>query len=194
MKRTNKANNKMNMMLAGLLALCIATISTPKAAAADSGLNSAKAAIQLRATLPAQLKLSLADISLNISVADPAQNSQVVSVPVTSTWVLDSTTSNVELVGYFDSPQAAMMDRAGHAIPADHVLGGLVNESMLPFVESSRVGTDNASRTFFRQQISNQNVSASRTDTVQIQLRRIDDIHAPASQYRGVLHLRLVSY
>lgn len=194
MNRTNKISNKLTAILTGFLALTFALVSTPKAVAGNSGVNSAKAAIQLTATLPAQLKLSLANIALDIKVTDPSQSSQVVTVPVTSSWVLDSSTANVELVGYFDSPATALSDNAGHSIPANHVLAGLGSDMMLPFVETNRVGTANASRTLFRQQISQQNVSDTRTDKLKIQLSRIDDLGAPSAEYRGVLHLRLISY
>jgi hypothetical protein len=187
-------NNFTKLALAGLLAISLGIAKPAKAQLTNSSLHSSKAAIQLNATLPAQLRLSLSDINLDIKVSDPTQSSTVVAVPVTSSWVLDTTSNNVELVGYFDSPAAAMSDNQGHSIPANHVLGGLAEESLTPFVESSRVGTANASRTFFRQQISQHNVADTRTDTLNIQLSRIDDLGAPAAEYRGILHLRLVSY
>ena len=193
MKRTLNNLGKWQAVAGMVLALGL-TASPAKAQLTNSSLHSSKAAIQLNATLPAQLRLSLSDINLDIKISDPSQSSQVVAVPVTSSWVLDTASNNVELVGFFDSPDAAMMDNRGHTIPASHVLGGLTQDSMTPFVESSRVGTADASRTFYRQQISQHNVADTRTDILQIQLSRIDDLGAPASEYRGVLHLRLVSY
>ena len=183
----------MNALATGFLCT-FALISGPKAIAADSSIGAAKGAIQLNAVLPGQLKLSLSNAALDIKVDDPSQSSRIATVPLISSWVLNSSTSNVELVGYFDSPLTALADNAGHSIPASHVLGGLQADTMSPFVETSRVGTANASRTFFRQEISRQNVVNSRKDTLQIQISRIDDLGAPAAEYHGVLHLRLVSY
>jgi hypothetical protein len=183
--------NSTKLRIAILMGLLF-SLAIPQAPA-QSSLQS-RAAIRLVATLPAQLRLSLADINLEINVADPTQASQVVSIPVTSSWVLDTTTNSVELVGYFDSPESALTDNQGHFIPANHVMGALAGESMAPFVETSRVGTANSSRTFFRQQISRQNVTDSRSDTLNVQLDRVDDLGAPAGEYRGILHLRLVSY
>ena len=194
MNRTNKITGKMNIILAGFFALTFALASSPKATAAGAALNSAGGAIQLTAVVPAQLKLSLSTVTLDIKVDDPSQSSEIVTVPVTSSWALDSSTSNVELVGYFDSPVNALADNAGHSIPANHVLGGLASDTLAPFVETNRVGTANSSRTFFRQEISHLNATNTRIDTLQIQLNRIDDLGAPAAEYRGVLHLRLVSY
>jgi hypothetical protein len=181
-------------VLTAALALSLASTATPKAAAADSGMRSNKAAIALVATLPAQLQLSLSDIHLDINVADPTRNSAIVTTSVTSSWVLGSAASNVELVGFFDSPEAAVSDSSGHMVPASHLLGGIAGGEMRAFSETSRVGTANASRMFFRQPLSRTNSSASRTDTLNIQLSRIDDLGAPAGEYRGVLHLRLVAY
>ena len=198
MNRKLKNTGKLKAILMGCIVLAMTMVLTARSAAApmntESGLNSSKGSIQLIAVMPAQLRLSLSEVSLNIKVSDPSQSSAVVAVPVTSSWVLDSTANNVELVGFFDSPAAAMLDNAGHAIPANHVLGGLSGENMTPFVETSRIGTANASHTFFRQSISQRNVADTRTDMLNIQLSRIDDINAPAAEYRGVLHLRLVSY
>jgi len=161
---------------------------------AQSPLHGGSAAIQLNATMPAQLRLSISDINLDIKVSDPTQSSEVVTVPVTSSWVLNTATSSVELVGFFDSPAMALSDNRGHVIPADHVLGGLEEGNMKAFVESNQVGNANASRTFFHQRISRENAVDKRTDKLNIQLNRIDDLGAPASEYRGTLHLRLVSY
>ena len=63
-------------------------------------------------------------------------------MPVTSSWVLNTTSSNVELVGFFDSPAAAMSDSKGHIIPANHVLGGLSVDDMKPFVELTQGGSE----------------------------------------------------
>jgi hypothetical protein len=179
-------------LLTKLMALMLSLVASQ--AIAQSKLHSGNAAIQLNATLPATLRLSLAEINLDIKVSDPTQSSEVVTVPVTSSWVMSTTTSNVELVGFFDSPAAAMSDSKGHIIPANHVFGGLSARDMKPFVESSQVGAANSSRTFFHQRITRQNVVDKRTDMLNIQMSRIDDLGAPASEYRGILHLRLVSY
>jgi hypothetical protein len=197
MRPATKPAARFQVLLTGILALAVGAITSLSAVAqssGDSSLRSGKAAIALSATLPAQLRLSLSDVALDLNVADPTQSSATVKVAVTSSWVLDSASNNVELVGFFDSPAAAMCDNAGHAIPADHVLGGLAGSEMGAFTESSRAGTANASHTFFRQAISRINQDASRTDMLNIELKRIDDLGSPAGEYRGVLHLRLVAY
>ncbi|HSS96463.1 MAG TPA: hypothetical protein VLK33_05520, partial [Terriglobales bacterium] len=99
-----------------------------------------------------------------------------------------------ELVGYFDSPASALVDNAGHAIPANHVVGAVAEGEMLPFIESNRSGVSNASRVLFRQDISPINVVGSRSDTLRIRLNRIDDLGLPLAEYHGVLRLRLISY
>ena len=196
MNRKHSNIAKLKVILTACMVLTMGSIVRSKAEPLNtqSGSHTAKGSIQLIANLPAQLRLSLSEVSLNIRVSDASQSSTIVSVPVTSSWVLDSSAESVELVGFFDSPAAAMLDNAGHAIPASHVLGGLKGNDMAPFVETSHIGIANASRTFFRQAISQRNVSDTRTDMLNIQLSRIDDLNAPAADYRGVLHLRLVAY
>ncbi len=196
MDRVTQSLSKLTAVVTGFLgiALISASAALAQGQSAVAGVNSSSAAIQLAATLPSQLRLSLSEVALDINVCDPTQSSAAVTVPVTSSWVLDSGTNNVELVGYFDSPAMALSDDAGHAIPANHVLGGLAEEVMMPFGETSRLGIATASRTLFRQQIGRRNVTGSRSDMLKIQLSRIDDVAAPAGEYRGTLHLRLVSY
>jgi hypothetical protein len=72
---------------------------------------SGPAVIGLLATLPATLTLSISSVDLNIPVTDPTAASAVVSVPVSSSWTLNSSTTNVELVAYFDSPQRRIIGR-----------------------------------------------------------------------------------
>ncbi|HXM69164.1 MAG TPA: hypothetical protein VN911_20720 [Candidatus Acidoferrum sp.] len=155
---------------------------------------SGSAPIALQATLPSALTLSISNVLLNIPVDDPGEPSEIVAVPITSSWILNSSTVGVELVAYFDSPGQALSDEANHVIPADRVLGALNDEHLAPFVETSREGTAGASRTLFRQPISRGNTRGSRADTIRIQLKSIADLGAPQGNYRGILNLRLVSY
>jgi len=161
--------------------------STGKDSARDN-----QASILLTATLPSQLRLSLSDAFLDINISDPTQPSATAALPVTSSWVLDASSSQVELVAFFDSPVSALTDGAGDFIPANHVLGGLTAGDMQPFAEISQAGA--ASRILFRQSISRANVSASRSDTLNIQVMPISDLGAHDGDYRGVLHLRLIAF
>ena len=190
---------RLNALRMGLLALALAALPASAqtmlgASARRPGFQSNKAAIMLAATLPPELRLSISTVQLDINVSDSARKSAVLEVPVTSSWVLNSGASHVELVGFFDSPQAALTDDAGHAIPSDRVLGGIAADSMAPFNQSSEVGTASASQTFYQQRISRDNVVSRRSDTLRIQVSPVSDLGAPAGEYRGVLHLRLIAY
>lgn len=160
----------------------------------DRGLSSNKAVIMLAATLPPELRLSISSVQLDIKVNDPAQKSAVLEIPVTSSWVLNSEANHVELIGFFDSPAAALTDGAGHAVPSSRVLGGTTAGDLLPFDESSSIAPASASHTFYQQRISRDNIVNRRTDVLRIQLAPINDLGAPAGEYRGVLHLRLIAY
>jgi hypothetical protein len=164
------------------------------ASSREPGLRGNKAVIMLAATLPPELRLSLSTVQLDIIVSNPAEKSAVVEIPLTSSWVLNSEANHVEVVGFFDSSEAALTDNAGHAIPAGHVLGGTAAEGLMPFNESSSVGTVNRSRTFFQQRISRDNVVSRCTGTLRIQMAPIANLNLPAGEYRGVLHLRLIAY
>jgi hypothetical protein len=146
------------------------------------------------AYLPATLRLSISSSNLDFAVLDPAQPSAMVRLPVESFWNLNSSTSGVQLVGYFDSPRSALSDGAGHKIPSNHVMGGLAGSPSAPFTETTSVGTTAAGRVFFQQAIGKGNVSGSRTDLLQIKVEGIADLGAPEGNYHGVLHLRLVAF
>lgn len=166
--------------------------SGPKTA--PSAISSGSAQVSLMAYLPTTLRLSISSLNLDVAVLDSAQPLAIVSVPVTSFWTLNSSTSNVQLVGYFDAPESALSNGAGHAIPSNHVLGGLAGSPSLPFTETTSVGGPRASRVFFQQPIGKGNVSSSRIDLLQIRIASIVDLGAPEGNYHGILHLRLVAF
>jgi hypothetical protein len=164
------------------------------AAPGSTALGSASAAVNLMAVLPPTLGLNISALNLEIEVIDPGQRSAVITAPVTSSWSLSSSSSAVELVGYFESAQHALADARNNTIPSSRVLGGINAEAMLPFAETASVGTAGASRTLFRQLISRQNVRGNRTDNLKIQVDRVDDLGIVPGEYTGVLHLRVISY
>jgi hypothetical protein len=167
----------------------------PLSPGGDSRSNaSGSGLIALHATLPAEMTLSISKVDLNIPVRNPGEPSAIIAVPITSSWLLDSSTTTVELVAYFDSSQRALAEDSGHVIPSDHVLGGLDDQALKPFVESSRDAIPAASRTLFRQRISQYNARASRADILRLQLMSLTDLGAPQGNYQGTINLRLVSY
>jgi hypothetical protein len=156
-------------------------------------LSGKPALIALIASLPPSLTLNVSEIQFNIKITDPNQDSSIMALPVTSSWVLNSTTTSVNLVAYFQSQQA-LSDSLNHFVPADHVMGGLNSEPLLPFEETSSEGRVGSSRNLFREPISAGNYRNCRTDTLRIQVRGIADVGAPEGNYRGILHLRLTAY
>ncbi len=166
----------------------------PGLSSAVSGATSASVAVNLLAVLPPTLHLSISTLSLDIHLVDPTQHSATITVPVTSSWSLSGSASAVELVGYFDSPQHALVDAGNNAIPSSRVLGAVNGDPMQPFIETASIGTPGASRTLFRELISHRNVRGDRTDNLKVQVDRVDDLGKPAGKYSGTLHLRLISY
>ncbi len=160
----------------------------------SAALTSASAAVNLVAVLPPTLGVSISTLNLQIAILDTGQRSAVVAVPVTSSWTLSSSANAVELVGYFESPQRALTDATGNAVPSRRVLGAINAESMRPFVDTASIGTPGASRILFRQAVSRLNLTGSRTDTLKVQVDSVADLGIPKGQYTGTLHLRVISY
>lgn len=159
-----------------------------------AAISSALATVNLTAVLPASVGVSVSDVPLLVSVQDPNTPTEVVHVPVSSFWHLGASSTGVELVGYFDSPQQALVDAYGRAIPSTRVLGGIKGQTMAPFAESSSIGTTGASRTLFRQAIYPDNSSGSRNDVIEIRVAPVSDLGLPSGTYGGTLRLRIVAY
>jgi hypothetical protein len=159
-----------------------------------SGLNSSVAVINLSAVLPASVSLSVSSVPLIVSVKDPNNPTEIIRVPVTSSWHLGSSSNGVELVGYFESPQQALVDAAGHGIPSARVEGALSGQQLAPFTETSSVGTPGGSRTLYRQAISQNMFTGSRNDVIEIRVARISDLGLQSGTYGGTLRLRMVAY
>lgn len=160
----------------------------------QAGLSSAVGSINLLATLPSSVGLSISTVHLSFAVTDPTTPTATIQVPVTSFWHLGSSSTAVELVGYFDSPQQALVNANGGSIPSSRVDGSLKGEPLAPFVETANVGTAGASRILYQQAISRANFSGSRNDVINIQVDRISDLGLGSGVYAGTLHLRMVAY
>jgi len=160
----------------------------------ETGLSSSVAPIGLLAVLPSSIGINISAVHLTVSVDNPSIPSATIQVPVTSFWHLGSSSTSVELIGYFDSPQQALADAHGHWIPSDRVQGSLAGQQMRPFTETSSVGVAGATRAFYHQAISRDNLSASRSDVLEIRVDRIADLSLGSGVYQGVLRLRMVAY
>jgi hypothetical protein len=160
----------------------------------EAAVSSAVAPIGLYAILPSSVGLNISTVHLNVPVTDPNVPTNTIDVPVTSFWHLGSSSTAVELVGYFDSAQQALADDQGHWIPSSRVQGSMAGQQLIAFDESSSVGTAGASRIFYHQAITANNLSASRSDVLQIRVDRVADLSLPAGVYQGTLHLRMVAY
>lgn len=156
--------------------------------------SSAVATVNLSAVLPASVGISVSDVPLLVSVRDPGTPTDVIRVSVSSFWHLGASSTGVELVGFFDSPQQALLDAAGHAIPSTRVQGAINGGTAAPFSESSNVGSLGGSRTLYRQSVSRENFTGSRQDVVEISVAQVSDLGVPSGTYAGTLHLRIVAY
>jgi hypothetical protein len=138
--------------------------------------------------------LSVSAAKLNVVVLDPVLGSAEMSVPVTSSWTLNTSTSAVELVAYFESPNRAFEDENNDRIPSSRVFGCLNNEVMMPFAQTAQIGTPGAARVLFDQPISRTAMVGTRDDTLRIKVGNIADLGLQPGVYHGTLHLRLTAY
>jgi hypothetical protein len=169
------------------------SLSRGELGSSSASIASAVAPISVIATLPPSLSLSVSTVHLKLAVTDPNVPTNSVSIPVTSSWHLGTSSTAVELVAYFDSPQQALSD-GDRWIPSSRVKAGLSGEQPMPFTETSSEGSAGGSRILFRQGISRQNYSGSRNDTIEVALDRISDLSATPGVYEGTLHLRMTAF
>jgi hypothetical protein len=162
--------------------------------AGHATVSSAIAAINLSAVLPATVGVSVSDVPLLVSIRNPGTATDIIRVPITSFWHLGASSTGVELVAYFDSPQQALVDAEGHAIPSTRVQGGISGGATAPFSENSSAGTLGGSRTLYRQPVSQNNFSGSRKDVIEISVAPVSDLGLPSGTYGGTLRLRVVAY
>lgn len=159
-----------------------------------ASVSSAVAPVSLLAVLPPSVSLSISTVHLQVTVKDPNVPTDVVRVPVTSAWHLGTSSTTVELLAYFDSPQRALTSAEDHSIPSSRVLGGLSGRPLLPFTESSSAGSTGGSRVLYRESISQNNYTGARSDTLEVGVDRVADLSDTAGVYEGILHLRMIAY
>lgn len=171
-----------------------AQVLRPSTLGHAASVSSAVAPVSLLAVLPPSVSLSISTVHLQVTVKDPNVPTEVVRVPVTSAWHLGTSSTTVELLAYFDSPQRALTNAEDHSIPSSRVLGGLSGRPLLPFTESSSAGSTGGSRVLYRESISQNNYTGARSDTLEVGVDRVADLSDTAGVYEGILHLRMIAY
>ncbi|MGA2674811.1 MAG: hypothetical protein ABSE99_16460 [Terracidiphilus sp.] len=117
---------------AGLIALlCIASSS-----AFGQFTSTSNGTSSFNATLPESLTVSTTATTLTFNLT-PQTTTASTSIPITTSWVVNSTRANVELDGYWSSATAALTDGASHNIPTSVITGTVTTtESGAPSANS----------------------------------------------------------
>jgi hypothetical protein len=139
--------------------------------------------------------------SITITGAPPTLTFSGAPVPatgpltVTTTWVLASTRTRVDLAIFFQTPSAALTDGSGNNIPTSQVFANINGGSFSPcnfsgvapeLTAASVAGGMCAANTSV--QITSANVTGSRSDTVVLQLQGLSAA-LPAGTYTGQVSL-----
>ena len=170
---------------------------------AQIGLASGMASVTLTATRVPSIGVSLpggtaATLPGNL-VTGP---NDFAAFPIATTWDLDpAQTASVSLVGYFESPAAALAGPVA-TIPASAVFGRVPTgspKSFSPFTQSGRrtsdgmVGSTGGTLLLFTQAISDANAKGGRTDGMQVRIDLSGWHNLPAGTYRGTLNLLAIT-
>jgi hypothetical protein len=162
------------------------------APAALGQLNSSTATITLNATMGETLTISASPTTASFTLVPGGAATASAPVAITTTWVLASGRSTVELDAYFASATAALTDGTNN-IPSAHVLG-LVSTgsptSYTAFTQSAALGTASAGLQLFTQTLTSGTMSSTRTDNLSLKIDLTSQPTLPSSTYTGSLILQ----
>lgn len=169
------------------LTLGIIAVTVPTAAAQ---ITSSVANVSISASLPESLTVStdVGSVSLNLVSAGV---SNVQTVNVTSSWVLNPSRANVTLYGYFSSTDALSDGGApANFITTSNVLAQVNGGGFAAFTQSNPVGPAGASLLLFNEAITGANKKKTRADAVGLEVDLTSVPQAPAGTYTGTLHIQ----
>lgn len=109
----------------GILLLCV--LCAFPVHYADGSINSNTATVNLTATLNSSLTVSTGNPTINFTLVNGSTANGSATAPITTTWVLLSTNSNVKLYAFFASATSALVDTASDKIPSSAVFGSVTS-------------------------------------------------------------------
>ena len=134
------------------------------------------------------------------NVVDNVANNFPSAVSITLTWDLQPSTGNVQVVGYFTNPMAAMTS-GPVSIPSSWLKGRVATPdipgaptSFTAFTQNGvgGVGTAGASLSLIRQPVLGYSKTGTQTFDLQLQLDLVGRVLTPGS-YSGTLNIRAVT-
>ena len=164
-------------------------------AMAKAQINSSQATISLNAILGESLTMSASPTLVNFSLVSGGTAVGSAPVAITTSWVLKTSRSSVNLYGWFTTPSAALTDGGS---PANNIASSLVYgqvatgtpTSYTSFTQSNTLGTASGGLAMFSQAISSTNRASSRTDSLNMEINLATLPQLPAGTYTGTLTLQ----
>ena len=156
-------------------------------------LNSSTATVTLNAVLGETLTVSASPTTASFTLTPGAAATASAPVAITTTWVLGSGRSTVELDAYFASATAALTDGSSDDIPSSHVFGLMTSgtpTSFTAFTQSASLGTASAGLVLFTQTLTGSTMASTRTDNLQLKIDLTSQPTLPAGTYTGSLILQ----
>lgn len=179
----------MNLKHRILPILVLALVALPAGA-----LDSNTANVSMNATLAPSLTVALTSgSSVNFTVVNGStSNGDVPAVLQTSWNVNPSSTTQVKLYGYFDTPTAALSDGAGNDIPSSKVEGRMTSGSVASFTsfgQTNALGPAGGSLLLFSENVTGANKIKTRTDNLELRIN-LTGTTLPAGTYTGTLRIQ----
>jgi hypothetical protein len=154
-------------------------------------LNSTVGSVSLTATLSETLTVSASPTAVTFALVAGGTASGSAPVAITTTWTLAASRANVILDAYFASATAALTNGSVN-IPTSEVFGTVPTgtpTTATAFTQTAALGPSGAGLTLFTQALSSSNRSATRTDSLTLQINLTAQPQLPASTYTGTLSI-----
>jgi hypothetical protein len=176
------------------LAIAAGLAAMVSPAAFCQALDSSPATVSLTATLSESLTISATPAAVNFSLVSGGTATGSAPVAIKTTWVLSSSRSSVTLTGWFSSATQALSSGGATPvyIPTSEVLGQVNSGTFNAFTQSpaaGALGVAGASLALFTQSVTTANVSANRTDNLNLEINLASQPQLPAGTYDGTLNL-----
>jgi hypothetical protein len=179
----------------GLLGgLAVLAVSAALSAAASAQVLSGVGNVNLNATLPQSVTVSVTSgSSVNFALTQNAAANGDVPAVIQTAWNLNpGLVGSVTLYGYFDVPGQALTDGTGNNIPTSWVQGQMATgtpTTYTAFTQTNPVGPAGGSLGLFTNAITGLNKVSNRTDNLDLRIDMTGQT-LPAGTYTGVLRLQ----
>ncbi len=158
-----------------------------------SQLNSNPANVVLTATLLESLTVVALPAAVDFNLAPGGEAVGSTPVTITTTWLLGSNRTIINLHASFSSSTVALTDGLTHNIPSANVLGQVTTgtaPSFTAFAQTTPFGAAGAGLKLFTQAVNVSNLTSTRTDTLNLKIDLTSGPSLPAGVYVGTLNIQ----